>query len=393
MDEQDRGLGSTARGLGDRGVGQERPPATPQSQAVPPAHVAGPPGLPDEATLAQWREEARAAIVRRQGAIARQGWRVAGVEVNSFEMHELAQRGQISAYDYEIAVTITHERLEKGMSFSDINYSFSRDTYNVGELIRGERPATRTPVATRRMLDDKSQKVTQELQRRMQEAAAEQTLGISGPDVGTRARDPIDELIEICRVRINTAQTDEDFAKAGEELSKLQQVEERREEIDALFELFNERFAKHKAWQEKAAKERPTSQVARKRHIEAEASKQLVGVGEPVEVPAVKKLSAEERALIEARAKSMAARHVPKGGRLLSVTVKILEPGPQDLLVLELPDVEVTFSYLEGLDTRGIPSKRQDSFSVKHEELLSGEEDSARGPVVAVGADRKLSHL
>jgi hypothetical protein len=349
---------------------------------APPVRAAGPPKFPDAATLTRWREEARAEIVRRRQGISPRGWRVASVEVNSFDVHELAQAGQLGEYDYEIAVTITHERIEKGLAPADINYSWSRDTYNVGELIRGERPA-RTPIATRAMLDSRSKAITQELQQGLSEVAAEQTLGINREGFPADIRAGIDRLIELCRTRIVTARTDEDFAKAQEELVKLQQIDERREEIEALFALFKECFAKYKAWQEQAAKRRPSSKVDQKRYYEAEAAKQLVGAGGAVEVPTVKKLSAEERALVEARARSLAARQVPKAGRLLAVTVEFLEPGPQDQLVLELPDVQITFSYLESLGARGIPTERRDSFAVRHEELLAGEEAVARTPVVA----------
>lgn len=299
-----------------------------------------------------------------------------------FDLHELAQRGRVTEYDYEIAATVTYERIEKGLSPSEINYSWSRETYNVGELIRGERPSARTPLVTRRMLDNKSQQVTQALQRRLQEASEEQLLGIQGPDFGDRAREEIDELIELCDARTNSAHSDEDFAKAAEELAKLQQIDPGREEIEALGERLKERHAQQQGWKEEAAKQRPTSKVARRRFYEAEAAKQQLGAGEPVYVPALRTLSAEERALVEARARALAARNVPRGGRLLSVTVDIAKPEPIERLTERLPDVTITYSYLEALNARGIPAERIDQISISHEELLAGDEAADRKPVV-----------
>lgn len=383
MDDRERGLGGTARASDARGLGQAVPPVAAGSAVPAPAARAGSqPDRPDEATRARWRAEATAEIARRQQARAPRGWRVASVEVNLFDLHELAQRGQVSEYDYEIAATVTFERIEKGPSPSDINHSWRRETYNVGELIRGERPSTRTPLVTRRMLDSKSEQVTQALRGRLQEAAEEQLLGIRGPDFSDRAREEIDQLITLCETRIETARSDEDFAKAAEELAKLQQVDQGRDEIDALAERLGERYAQQQRWKEEAARDRPTSKDAARRYYEAEAVKQQLGASGAVSLPAIRALSAEERALVEARGKALAAQNVPRGGRLLSVTVDIAAPQPAERLTGRLPDVTITYSYLEALNARGIPAERIDQLSISHEELLAGDEAADRKPVV-----------
>jgi len=338
--------------------------------------------MPDAAKLAQWCEEARSEIMRRHQSKAPEGWRVAGVEVNSFDTHEYAKGEQITEYDLEAVATITYERIGKGTLPSDINFSWSRDTYNVGELIRGERPA-RKPLATRAMLDQKTQEIERSLREELSERAERQLLGIPGEDSEARARKIAEELIPLCQTRIDTARTNQDFAKALENIQNLQLVGADSEVVLTLNERLAQRYAEVNAWQEEAAKKRPSSPVAQMRYYRTEETKQLLGVGGLVEVAPVKKLTKEERALIESRAKRWAASQVPKGGQLLSVNVEILELSRADPLFPKFPDVQIIFHYREGIDARGLPREMVGGLSVPHQDLLAEQQPEQRRPVVS----------
>lgn len=377
--------GGGKRSVGERAT-KNRESGKPAGEALPapresPERTPGELKKPDAAKLAQWCEEARSEIMRRHQSKAPQGWRVAGVEVNSFDTHEYAQGEQITEYDLEAVATITYERIDKGTLPSDINFSWSRDTYNVGELIRGERPA-RTPLATRAMLDQKTQEIERSLREELSESAARQLLGIPDENPEARMRKTVEELIDLSRTRIDTARTNQDFAKAMENLRNLQLLGANSEVVLTLNERLARRYAEVNAWQEEAAKKRPSSPVAQMRYYRTEETKQLLGVGGLVEVAPAKKLTKEERALIESRAKLLAARQVPKGGQLLSVNVEILELKQADPLFPKFPDVQIEFHYLEGIDARGLPLERVDGLSVPHQDLLAEQPPEQRRPVV-----------
>jgi hypothetical protein len=379
-------VGGEKPSVGERAT-KNRESGKPTGETLPapresPERSPGGLNMPDAAKLAQWCEEARSEIRRRHQSKAPQGWRVAGVEVNSFDTHEYAKGEQITEYDLEVVATITYERISKGTLPSDINFSWSRDTHNVGELIRGERPA-RTPLATRAMLDQKTQKIDKSLRERLSESAARQLLGIPDEDPEARIRETVEELINLCRTRIDTARTNQDLAKALEDIQKLQFVGVDSKVVVALNERLGQRYAELNAWQEEAAKKRPSSPVAQMRYYRTEETKQLLGVGSLVEVAPVKKLTKEERALIESRAKLWAARQVPKGGQLLSVDVEIQEPEEANQLVVKLPDVKITLHYREGIGARGLPAERHDSWEISHRDLLAEQIPEPRTPVVS----------
>jgi hypothetical protein len=242
-------------------------------------------------------------------------------------------------------------------------------------------------MATRAMLDRKSKELDDKIVSELGSMAKYQQMGIDDPSAEERIKKLVDDLKGIVRQRINIAQKEEDFAKAADDIAKIQQINPGGDdrEVDELLGLLSDRYSEKFKWVEEAAKERPQSIVNLRRRMDVAAKEQALGSEGLVDTSLLpRKLTDTERTVIERRAKAMAQENVPKGWVLVSAKVDITDRTEYgNLLVTRIPNVTIEATYREDMGVRGIPRVWSDAWSVTSEELLE-EQKQTRRPVESI---------
>jgi hypothetical protein len=380
VDDGQRGLenrlGSPA-GQENRAVGgQIAEPRGPRDKilSAPTSIVLAPSKSINDVALDKWGHDADDALLQREGSKAPPGWKISGVEKH-FDVESATDSQNLVASEVGVSATVTYEKIDKSADRSRFNYSWTRVSYSLDELIQPEQVAqqpTRRPVVSRAMLDDMTRRQDSETIMTLSSMAEKQGKGEDTALEEGHLQQITNERKNLTARRLDIATTNEDFAKVAEEIAKIQSVDfgPSDPEVDRLSRSLGEKYATQKKWIPEAAKARPDSAVAQKRLQDERSTLQLLGQDESPEVSTTRTPTAEERVSIERQARAIAEHEAGRRkGELVSVTVSIEDPGLDAGGLLSNGWIVSMIATYRVVNERGLPCMEIEK-SVHRSELL-----------------------
>lgn len=302
---------------------------------------------------------------------AKPGWKLTQAVIDDlYFSFEGADPSDYDLFDLSVGAIITWELIEKDMD-QGINYSWSREDYVLGDLIHPGTPKERrVPVKTIKTIRWRNKEITKEVKSELNRLAEQQLRGDDEEKSQEKIARLSQELYENNELLIERAETDEDFEEAMSNIASTQILGD--DDEGETFRELGRQYEKKRDWIQEASRKRPDSVVNKLRHARNAATEQSLGVDEGSDDFDTYRLTDEDKAIIRDNARKYAQEHAPPGFRLVSFDVRFdeLGKGPNLTHAAAMIDVEVTANYDGGIDDRGLPVNKTNSWIFNPNKLL-----------------------